>query len=162
MQQDNGVTQNWKNALSYCKDLELAGHADWRLPAAKELQSLIDYTRSPATSGSAAIDPVFNSTTIINEAGQEDYGQYWTSTTHVSQFGTGEDADYLCFGRCLGYFNGTWQDVHGAGAQRTDPKDGNPADYPHGSPSAPQGDVVRIFNMVRCVRGPHHSTHIMI
>ena len=41
-------------------------------------------------------------------------------------------------------------DVHGAGSQRSDPKDGVPADYPHGH--GPQGDVIRIFNLVRCVR----------
>lgn len=41
-------------------------------------------------------------------------------------------------------------DVHGAGAQRSDPKAGNPADYPHGH--GPQGDDVRIYNYVRCVR----------
>ena len=42
-------------------------------------------------------------------------------------------------------------DVHGAGCQRSDPKDGNPGEYPswgHG----PQGDVQRVFNYVRCVR----------
>jgi len=42
------------------------------------------------------------------------------------------------------------QDVHGAGAQRSDPKEGNPNDYPHGR--GPQGDVIRIYNYVRCVR----------
>jgi len=40
--------------------------------------------------------------------------------------------------------------VHGAGAQRSDPKDGDPANWPNGN--GPQGDVVRIFNYVRCVR----------
>lgn len=38
--------------------------------------------------------------------------------------------------------------VHGAGAQRSDPKTGNPDDYPYGH--GPQGDVIRIFNHVRC------------
>lgn len=41
--------------------------------------------------------------------------------------------------------------MHGAGCQRTDPKDGDPDDYPswgHG----PQGDVRRVFNHVRLVR----------
>ena len=33
-------------------------------------------------------------------------------------------------------------DVHGAGAQRSDPKVGNPDDYPYGH--GPQGDVIRI------------------
>ena len=42
-------------------------------------------------------------------------------------------------------------DVHGAGAQRSDPKTGDPAGFPHGH--GPQGDVIRIYNYVRCVRG---------
>ena len=42
-------------------------------------------------------------------------------------------------------------DVHGAGCQRSDPKDGDPNDFPswgHG----PQGDMQRVFNYVRPVR----------
>ena len=42
-------------------------------------------------------------------------------------------------------------DVHGAGAQRSDPKAGDPAMFPHGR--GPQGDVIRIYNHVRLVRG---------
>ena len=41
-------------------------------------------------------------------------------------------------------------DVHGAGAQRSDPKRGDPSAWPLGH--GPQGDVVRIFNYVRAVR----------
>ena len=41
-------------------------------------------------------------------------------------------------------------DVHGAGAQRSDPKEGDAADYPEGH--GPQGDAIRIDNYVRCVR----------
>lgn len=46
----------------------------------------------------------------------------------------------------------TWvlQEVHGAEAQRSDPKHGDPSQYPHGH--GPQGDVIRIYNLVRCVR----------
>lgn len=50
----------------------------------------------------------------------------------------------------MGYMRGGWLDVHGAGAQRSDPKAGDPADYPQGR--GPQGDAVRILNHVRCVR----------
>jgi len=46
--------------------------------------------------------------------------------------------------------NGNWLDVHGAGAQRSDPKLGDPNDYPYGH--GPQGDDVRIYNYVRAVR----------
>ena len=34
---------------------------------------------------------------------------------------------------------------------RSDPKIGDASDFPHGR--GPQGDVIRIQNMVRCVRG---------
>ncbi|HEY6896806.1 MAG TPA: hypothetical protein VI279_06050 [Rhodocyclaceae bacterium] len=41
-------------------------------------------------------------------------------------------------------------DVHGAGAQRSDPKIGDPSAYPRGL--GPQGDVIRIYHLVRLVR----------
>lgn len=46
-------------------------------------------------------------------------------------------------------------DVHGAGAQRSDLKVGNPDDYPYGF--GPQGDVIRIYNYVRLVRNSSSS-----
>ena len=49
----------WAEALAFCEALTFAGHDDWRLPDAKELQGIVDYTRSPSTSGSPAIDPIF-------------------------------------------------------------------------------------------------------
>lgn len=56
----------------------------------------------------------------------------------------------MAFGRAMGVMQGTWIDVHGAGAQRSDPKSGNPADFPIGR--GPQGDAIRIYNYVRLVR----------
>jgi Protein of unknown function (DUF1566) len=148
---DNGNGLPWQDALAYCEDLSLAGSDDWRLPDAKSLQSLVDTTRSPSTSNSAAIDALFNATGIKNEAGQPDYPFYWTSTTHADLSGKGENGVYIAFGRAMGYMNNTWVDVHGAGAQRSDPKSGNPADFPKGR--GPQGDAIRILNYTRCVRG---------
>ncbi len=40
--------------------------------------------------------------------------------------------------------------AHGAGAQRSDPKSGDPANYRNGL--GPQKDEIRIYNYVRCVR----------
>jgi len=160
---DSQIGMNWDSAISYCESGSTAGYTDWRLPNAKELQSIVDYTRSPDTSNSAAIDSVFNSTSIINEGGAIDWGFYWTNTTHKSGNGLGANAVYVAFGRALGYMNNQWVDVHGAGAQRSSMKsdsgqidnsytivtdaNGNQA-LAHG----PQGDVVRVNNYVRCVR----------
>jgi hypothetical protein len=148
MATDSGGGVDWQDALAYCEDLISAGYDDWRLPDAKELQSIVDYGRSPDTTGSAAIDPLFEATPVTGEDGYENYGWYWTSTTHLDGEGAGV---YVAFGEATGQMEGEWLDVHGAGAQRSDPKAGDPDDYPVGG-QGPQGDVQRVFNLARCVR----------
>ena len=155
---DSGKGMNWKDALAYAEGLVLAGHSDWRLPDAKELQSIVDYSRAPDTTRSAAIDPLFGCTPTTNEAGLKDFACYWTGTTHAGAGGRGEKAAYVAFGRAMGYMRGRWLDVHGAGSQRSDPKEGDPADYPQGR--GPQGDAIRILNFVRCVRGGAVTTRV--
>jgi hypothetical protein len=147
----------WEEALRWAENLRYAGRSDWRLPNAKELQSLVDYGRSPDTTRSPAIDPVFDCTAIENEGGKTDWAYYWTSTTHVRAT-SARAGVYLAFGRALGFMSmrgmqgvKKLMDAHGAGAQRSDPKSGDPASIPLGR--GPQGDVVRIENLVRCVRG---------
>jgi hypothetical protein len=168
----SGMT--WEDALAWVEqmnDQNYLGHNDWRLPNAKEMQSIVDYTRSPDTTGSAAIDPVFNITQITNEAGEVDYPWFWTSTTHVRSDGSGAAGVYICFGRATGYMNGSWLDVHGAGAQRSDRKGGDftgltyePDGYYFAQ--SPQGDATRIYNYVRLVRDaepaaePEHAIYM--
>ena len=171
---DSGRGMNWREALAWARQRNaerFLGRNDWRLPSVKELQSLVDYTRSPDATRSPAIDPVFDCTPITNEAHQVDYPFYWSGTTHGGLRG-GAAAMYVAFGRAAGWmsprgpaggpgqFGGPprsgqageyhYMDVHGAGAQRSDPKDGDPAAFPHGR--GPQGDVIRIDNFVRLVR----------
>ena len=205
-QADSGKGMNWEAALAWVqkKNAErFLGHTDWRLPHAKELQSIVDYTRSPDTTHSPTLDPLFHCTQITNENNQVDFPYYWTSTTHASLM-AGGNAVYIAFGRAAGWPTGMpgqgvgpgrggpgrggpgrggpppsgggmgqlsvdglggppgmgqqnsgnvayhYCDVHGAGAQRSDPKTGDPRNFPHGH--GPQGDVIRIFNFVRLVR----------
>ncbi len=158
MKADSGKGMNWGDSLGYCEDLNANGYSDWRLPNAKELQSIVDYTRSPSTTQSAAIDSIFTVSSIKDEGGKTNYPFYWTSTTHASSNGNADLAVYIAFGEALGYISspngGTKQllDVHGAGAQRSDPKSGNPASSIYAQGHGPQGDVVRITNYARCVR----------
>ncbi len=153
---DSGEGMNWEEALAWVQQKNAdnyLGHNDWYMPNAKELQSILDYSRSPSTTSSAAIDPVFNCTTITDEGDETNYPFYWTSTTHENMV-NGSNAVYVCFGEALGFMgrfgNYKLMDVHGAGAQRSDPKIGDAADWPQGH--GPQGDVIRIDNFVRCVR----------
>lgn len=181
---DSGRGMNWAAALSYCRGLTTGGQGDWRLPNAKELHSIVDYSRAPDATRSAAIDPVFQITPITDEEGGQDWPYFWSSTSHLDGRRPGDFAVYVAFGRALGYLGGqgpgmgpppmgglgmhpgmgpppmggsgsggkmTLTDVHGAGAQRSSPKAGDESRLPKGA--GPQGDVLRINNFVRCVRG---------
>jgi hypothetical protein len=130
-QSDDGVARNWEDALAYAEELELAGYDDWRLPNIKELQSIADYSRDDP-----AIDPIFETA--------DTGGWFWSSTTAYEQI---DFAMYMAFGKATDYRG---VDVHGAGAMRSDPKAGDPADYPTGH--GPQNDEIRAFNYVRAVR----------
>lgn len=145
---------SWARALAYCDGLSLAGHRDWRLPDAKELHSIVDYSRIPA------LDPVF--------ALSDREAYLWSSTTHLEgpppatepgrAFSrTGELAVYAAIGPARGYMEAPpgsgrrqWMDVHGAGALRSDPKTARPDAFPEGF--GPQGDDIRGHNHVLCVR----------
>lgn len=146
-QEDSKAGLNWQEALEYSENLTLADQSDWRLPNAKELQSIVDYTRSPETSNSAAIDPIFYTSSITNEAGEKDYPYYWSSTTHLDGPTPESGAVYVSFGKALGQMHENIMDVHGAGSQRSDPKAGQPMSR------GPQGDYIRVDNYVRSVRG---------
>ena len=150
---------NWEEALAWVQQKNsenFLGYSDWYLPNVKELQSIIDYTRSPESSDSAALDPIFDITSITNVGGETDYPYFWSGTTHANMT-NGSYASYVSFGRALGWMemppnsgNYTLMDVHGAGAQRSDPKSGDPSNFPYGH--GPQGDVIRIYNYVRLIR----------
>lgn len=180
--EDSGRGMTWPEALTWVQrknEEGFLGYRDWRLPNIKELQSIVDYSRCPDVHNAPALDPVFDCTPITNEVGERDFPYFWSSTTHVSLRG-GQDAMYIAFGRAAGWvqvqgglpgprgdaFAGRgpagrprllrprviYADVHGAGAQRSDPKVGDPRWFPLGR--GPQNDVVRIRNFVRLVRGP--------
>ena len=148
-QADSGGGMNWQQALAYCEAQTLAGQSDWRLPDARELQSIVDYLRAPAVTNSPAIDPLFSATAIQDESGKTNYPYYWTSTTHVAADGSGTAAVYLAFGEASGYQRGqpgmqgasaeapSASDVDGAGAVRSDPKSGDPAAFSTQARQAP-------------------------
>ncbi len=150
-QTDDEISKDWEEALNYAENLNLANYNDWRLPNAKELQSIVDYSRSPQTTNSPAINPIFQITEITDPDGNNGhYPFFWTGTTHLDGVNPYASAVYIAFGEGQGKMNGTLMDVHGAGCQRSDPKSGNKSDYPQFF--GPQGDVRYVYNYVRCVR----------
>ena len=143
---DSAAGMDWQHALAFAQTQNAAnylGHADWRLPSTKELQSLVDYTRSPGATDAAkvgpAVNPMFSCTPITNEAGDADYPWYWTSTSAKARANDAYVAAwYVAFGRAVG---SDGKDLHGAGAVRFDAK----------AIGAPGGES-RYVNYVRLVR----------
>jgi hypothetical protein len=82
-------TMTWKDAFSYCENLDYAGYSDWRLPNIKELGSIVDYSAY-----NPAIDTNFFPDTMSS--------YYWSSTTGSNDtdnawlvyFYNGDDCDY--------------------------------------------------------------------
>ncbi|WP_372773794.1 DUF1566 domain-containing protein [Mangrovibacterium sp.] len=144
-QDDSGEGMDWQDALAYAEGSEYAGYTDWRLPNVKELQGIVDYGYSPSATDASkvgpAINPLFNCTPIVNEAGNDDYGYYWTGTS--ANFKSGQPyyyAWYVAFGMAV---DSDGDDFHGAGGVRFDTK------Y-EGGPLGEGGE--RYYNYVRLVR----------
>jgi hypothetical protein len=141
-QTDDGETRNWEDALAYAENLELAGYDDWRLPNAKELQSIVQYGKTEIP----AIDEEFF--TLTNP---DSY--FWTSTTHGDFKYQGI---YIAFGPGwsipVNSDNTEYTDEHGAGAQRSDPKTGDPDEYNYNMTSENASDLYRIYDYVLAVR----------
>jgi len=74
-QQGEGGQKTWEDALTYCEDLSLGGHVNWRLPNIKELDSINDDTVY-----SPAIDTNFFPDAIASA--------YWSSTTDANYSST--------------------------------------------------------------------------
>ena len=140
---DSGQGMNWQDALAWVqkKNAEkFLGHDDWRLPSVKELQSIVDYTRSPDTTHSPAIDPIFNCTTITNEAHQ----------SRLSVLLVGDDprripwrrSGDVCGFRPRGGLDVAashgWRAARAAWRFRTRPRPGRAAPWP-GGPPGPDG-----------------------
>ena len=160
-QQNDTQSSDYENAISICNNATTGGHSDWRLPNIKELHSIVDYTKSPDKTSTASINTTyFNVTSFTNEEGESDWGFYWSSTTHLDSDSKGQNGAYISFGRALGYMNSAILDVHGAGAQRSNYKKieqiTSQSNATYGSTifyyKGPQGDILRVDNMVRCVR----------
>lgn len=64
------IVTSWKEALAFCEESPIGGHTDWKLPDVKELDTIVDRTRTT---------PPF-----INDLFNAESTSYWTSTTDIS------------------------------------------------------------------------------
>ena len=79
----------WSDAVTYCSDLTFAGKNDWRLPEAKELQTIINYDQE---------EPALDTSIFSNFGGSN----VWSSTSKSAT-----KAWYVNFGYGILYSSGT-------------------------------------------------------
>jgi hypothetical protein len=87
-QADDGIQHAWNEAVSYCENLSLGGHSDWRLPSRMELASIVDYGR---------FSPAVDSAPFLNTKAFS----YWSSTEYPS------DSTYAWF---VNFYDGAAND----------------------------------------------------
>jgi len=104
-QKESGDSMTWANANAYCSDLVLASQSDWRLPNINELNSIIDYSKTPAMDSffiykvhEAIPDRSFNwsSTTYL----QND-SRAWVVEFYTGDTGTLFKGEFVVFPRCV-------------------------------------------------------------
>jgi hypothetical protein len=148
-QADSGEGMDWEAALAYAESATTGGYGDWRLPDIKELQSIVDYSRSPSAGDAADLGPAIDTDYFeITELPsgttdyEPDYGYFWSSTS--AYFGGDSQAYYyawyVAFGTAV---DNVGADTHGAGGMRFDTK------Y-EGGALGEGGE--RYYNYVRLVR----------
>ena len=171
-QDDSGEALYWEEALAYAEDAAIAGYDDWRLPSAKELQSIADYT---ATEIPVLDTNVFNLTEVTTTVydgdevidTQVNYPFYWSSTSNPVE-AEGEDVDggaIYAWALASGYnVDMAGYDLHGAGSfvfvSKTEEnsgvedvvpvmvrlvRDGDVTETPDGDPTTVNPDRVVVF-----------------
>lgn len=76
----------YTDAISYCRDLDLGGRSDWRVPSIKELYSLADFRGELLKPEEGQPRPYIDTTAFdffYPDARMIFAGQYWSSTLYV-------------------------------------------------------------------------------
>jgi len=82
---DENKARTWDDAISYCRDLSLGGHSDWRLPEIDELRGLLYCSRGPANVGNNDNCNDGSESPTINQHAfpGTNSSSYWSSTTYA-------------------------------------------------------------------------------
>lgn len=114
---------DWNDAKEYCENLELGGYDDWRMPTAKELFSISDFS-----SGWPYLNTDYFY--LVNNDHVDKSEQYWTANQYV---GHTEEGKYTAaFG--VNHATGHIKAYPGEA-----PEGGRPQGPPPGENNAPQG-----------------------
>ncbi len=119
---------SWQEAVDYCNKLELGGHSDWRLPSAKELFSISDFSEGWPYLNSSFFKLVNN-----ERVGKDE--QYWTSNKYLGSIARGGHNGAFGVNHATGHIK-TYSAGRSGGQGQGAPRGERPQS------SGPQGDHV--------------------
>ncbi|SDR99398.1 Protein of unknown function [Polaribacter sp. KT25b] len=159
---------DWKGAKEYTENLELGGYDDWRMPTAKELYSISDFSE-----GWPYLDTTYFS--LVNNEHVDKSEQYWTSNKYVGHTEEGKYAAVFGVNHATGHIKAYAGEEPKDRKDRKGPPPGN--QKPQGAkgensnenrpPPPGQGKGTRpignpMLKHVRAVRGAIYGTNQFI
>lgn len=109
---------DWKDAKAYCENLELGGYDDWRMPTAKELFSISDFSE-----GWPYLDTTYFS--LVNNTHVDKSEQYWTSNQYVGYTEEGRYTAAFGVNHATGHIKAYAGEAPEAGGVHKGPPPGN-------------------------------------
>lgn len=85
-EQGGGTDKHWEEALSYCEQLDLAGHKDWRVPNIRELWTLFEFSPQGGSIDSAYFSDLAVGILLSSTTRQNNHGRAWAVTVPAGFF----------------------------------------------------------------------------